>query len=185
MSGQEKRWCGSAKEKQTRDYPPFYSVTLNLSELGNAVRAGYGWKDNDGNQMIKINLMQRREPSRSGSTHYAIVDTWRPDDQKGGGQRGYVAQEQQFNEYGTPGSPESYNTGPVRPPHGNQPRQGGDYQTPHNGYNQNGDIAAPQQGGPQGQPRPQGYDSRQNQRGYESYTPPKRSEQNYEDDIPF
>lgn len=75
----QKIFCGSGRQKQIRDYPPFYSVTLNLSELGNAVRAGYGWKDNDGNQMIKIDLVQRREPSRSGSTHYATVDTWRPD----------------------------------------------------------------------------------------------------------
>lgn len=93
MSGQ-KFYCGTVKEKNGT-YGPYLDVTINLDELGQAVRSGFNFKSESGKNLIRLQITHRKEVGKYGETHSITVNTWKPDNQQSGQNHGGHHQNQQ------------------------------------------------------------------------------------------
>lgn len=70
----EKVYIGSGKEIETQ-YGKMLKLSLNKGDIQKL-------QENMDGDWINLSVHQRREPSERGSTHYMVVDTWKPDASK-------------------------------------------------------------------------------------------------------
>ena len=80
MSDQQKLFCGSGKDFHFENGGQSLSLTIDLTSLSDAVRAGHSFEFN-GRKYIKLKAVQKREPDQHGKTHYVEVDTYKPNPQ--------------------------------------------------------------------------------------------------------
>ena len=66
----EKIYCGNGKKITTR-----YGDMMRLSLSETDIQA---LQDNLENGWVNVKVLERREPSQSGMTHYLQVDDWKP-----------------------------------------------------------------------------------------------------------
>lgn len=75
----EKIYVGNGK-KITTQYGDLMKLSITAEDLEKMqANLNNGW--------ININVKERREPSAGGMTHYLEVDNWKPDPNKGGGDK--------------------------------------------------------------------------------------------------
>jgi hypothetical protein len=73
----EKIYCGSAKIITTK-FGEIITASLNFDALEQAV-VDYGFRKKSGEQVVKIKILERKNPDNFGNTHTVLVDTFKPD----------------------------------------------------------------------------------------------------------
>jgi hypothetical protein len=73
----DKIYCGNGKKITTR-YGDMMRLSISESDL-------QALQDNLENGWVNVKVCERREPSQSGMTHYLEVDTWKPNQDRDGG----------------------------------------------------------------------------------------------------
>ena len=68
----EKIYVGNGRNIKTN-----YGDMLVLSFHADDVKKMKEWQDNN-NGWVSLKILERKEPSKKGSTHYGIIDTWKP-----------------------------------------------------------------------------------------------------------
>lgn len=66
----DKVYCGNGKKITTR-YGDMMRLSISESDL-------QALQDNLDNGWVNVKVLERREPSASGMTHYLQVDDWKP-----------------------------------------------------------------------------------------------------------
>ena len=78
----EKIYVGQGKKITFPDGGTLLKVVLDLTDLNEAAKK-HGFESDRGqsagHKKIKIELCRRREADTYGNTHYATVDTWKPE----------------------------------------------------------------------------------------------------------
>lgn len=73
-----KIYCGNAKEKRFNDGGSIIEVMLDVDVLAKSFKE-HGFTTEQGKRKIRIKVCKSREVDQYGNSHYAEVDTWKPD----------------------------------------------------------------------------------------------------------
>ncbi len=127
----DKIYCGNGKEKVFQDGGSIIEVLLDVDDLAkNFKEHGFTTNGNPPKRKIRIKVCRSRNVDQYGNTHYAEIDTWKPNQQnqpqgnmnpqgqqgqfQGGGNQGYGNQppggqggqnNQNLSGYGNQGRP--------------------------------------------------------------------------------
>ena len=83
----DKVYCGSGKEKRFDDGGSIIEVTIPVDELVSHAEV-YGFTaSSSGRRMIRLKIGRRRTVGTYGETHTVEVDTWKPGQNAGAGDR--------------------------------------------------------------------------------------------------
>lgn len=75
----EKIYCGNGKGRNFDGGGSVVNVTLDVDVLAMAFKE-HGWTTDAGKRKIKVKVCTNRDGTDNyGNTHYAEVDTWKPD----------------------------------------------------------------------------------------------------------
>lgn len=72
----DKQYVGNGKTITTQ-----FGDILKMSMTADDLKV---LQDNLSNGWVNFDVLKRREPSEKGMTHYAVLNTWKPENQEGG-----------------------------------------------------------------------------------------------------
>lgn len=74
----DKIYCGNGKEKTFQDGGSIISLMLDVDTLAQHFKE-HGFTTEQGRRKIRIKVCRSRNVDQYGNTHYAEIDTWKPD----------------------------------------------------------------------------------------------------------
>lgn len=76
---EEKMYLGNAKKHESK-YGEFYAGAIDIELLYKGAEEGHSFTTKSGKVMVKVKLIEKKEPDQYGYTHVFIVDTWKPEE---------------------------------------------------------------------------------------------------------
>lgn len=74
----DKIYCGNGKEKRFDNGDSIVNLLVDVDALSGAFKE-YGFTTTGGKRKIRINVCKSKQIDAYNNTHYAVVDTWKPE----------------------------------------------------------------------------------------------------------